>query len=74
MNHFTVVLIIGFAILIGISYSLADDTVLTLPGYTGADNVPATLKAAGASLISMYILSGITLVSVAFAEISKIFK
>jgi len=61
-------------VVIGISYALADNTTLVLPGYTGTDNVSGTLKWAGTSLYTMYILGILAIGGVFYTEISKIFK
>jgi len=57
-----------------IAYLLADDAVLTIPGYNGGDNVPETLKWAGTGLITVYLLLGAALVSIIGSEVSKLFK
>lgn len=62
------------AVLIVISYSLASDEIMTIPSYSGPDNVPSMLKYAGMNLYAMYILTGLAIVSVLYSEVSKIFK
>ncbi|MBE9510681.1 MAG: hypothetical protein IMY71_07375 [Bacteroidetes bacterium] len=66
--------ILGVAILIFIAYSLASSEVLEIPGYTGIDNVPGTLKFTGTGLFLTYILAGLAVLSILFSEISKYFK
>lgn len=61
-------------VVILIAYSLADDKVLHLIGYDGADNVPGTLKFAGTILWSAYILFFGVIASILYVEISKFFK
>ena len=62
------------AVLIFISYRLADDTVMDLIGYNGPDNVPATLKVVGTVLIFTYILGVAAIVSILYSSIANIFK
>ncbi len=65
------------AVVVFIAYMLADDTVFTaaeLPGYSGADNVPDTLKFAGTMLWSTYLLLFGVMASILYVEISKVFK
>ena len=66
--------LLGVAILIFIAYSLASNEVLEIPGYTGKDNVPGTLKFVGTGLFLTYILSGLAVLSILFSEISNYFK
>jgi len=62
------------AVIVFIAYSLADDTVLNLPGYEGKDNVPETLKFAGTLLWTTYLLSALAIGSILYVEIAKFFK
>jgi len=62
------------AVVVLIAYMLADDKVLHLIGYDGADNVPGTLKFAGTMLWSAYLLLLGVIGSILYVEISKIFK
>jgi hypothetical protein len=62
------------AVLIFISYQLADDTVLNLIQYTGPDNVPGTLKIVGTGLIFTYILGITAIVSILYSSISNLFR
>jgi len=66
--------IIAVVVIIGIAYFIASDEILTLPGYTGLDNVPSMLKFAGTSLFSMYILAIAAVASIFYVEIAKYFK
>ena len=70
----TLILFAVIAVVVFISYSLSDNTVLDLPGYTGDDNVPGTLKFAGTVLGTALLLFFGVLASIIYAEISKIFK
>lgn len=62
------------AVVVFVAYTLADDKVLNLVGYEGADNVPGTLKFAGTMLWSAYLLLFGVIASILYVEISKIFK
>lgn len=62
------------AVLIFISYQLADDTVLNLIQYSGPDNVPGTLKLIGTSLIFTYILGVLAIVAILYSAIANLFK
>lgn len=66
--------LLGVAVLIFIAYTLASSQVLDIPGYSGPDNVPKTLKITGTGLITMYILAGLAVLSILYSEISKYFK
>lgn len=62
-------------ILVLIAYSLADDTLLKLPGgQTVADNVPDKLVFADTLLFTMYFLLAGAVISIIYAEVAKIFK
>jgi hypothetical protein len=61
----------GFAILVLISYSLADDTVLrSYPDGTSSGGV----KISEAGIFVMYILIGIAAIAAIIAEVSRLFK
>ena len=62
------------AVVVLIAYFLADDKVLHIVAYDGADNVPGTLKFAGTMLWSAYLLIFGVIASILYVEISKIFK
>ena len=68
------IVILVSAVLIFISYRLADDTVMDLIGYSGPDNVPATLKVVGTAVIFTYILVVAAIVSILYSSISNIFR
>ena len=68
------VVILIAAVLIFVSYQLADDKVLDLVAYSGPDNVPATLKIVGTGVIFTYILGVAAIVSILYSSISNIFK
>lgn len=62
------------AIIVIVSYSLADSTILVLPGYEGSDNIPSMLIMSDMLLYSTYILVGVLLVSIVVTEIAKALK
>ena len=70
----TLVVLAIAAVIIFVSFSMASDAILDIPGYTGTDNVPASLKFAGTSLNTMYVMFILTIGSVIFAEVARIFK
>ncbi len=65
-------IILGLVVLL--AYSGASNEVLTIPGYTGEDNVPKTLKWSGAGLYTTYALIGLAILSIIYVEIAKAFK
>lgn len=70
----TLISVAVIAVVVFISYTLSDDTILELPGYTGDDNVPGTLKFAGTILGTGLLLFFGVIASIIYVEISKIFK
>jgi len=62
------------AVLVFISYLLADDTVMNLIQYSGPDNVPGTLQFVGTSLIFTYILGVLAIVAILYSAIANYFK
>jgi hypothetical protein len=68
-----IVLLIA-AVLIFVSYQLADDKVLDLIQYTGPDNVPGTLKVVGTGIIFTYILGVTAIVSILYSSIANLFR
>ena len=66
--------LLGVAVLIFIAYTLASNEVLEIPGYSGGDNVPKTLRISGTGLFTAYILAGLAVLSILYSEISKYFK
>lgn len=72
----TLMILAGAAVLILLSYFVfAADTPIDIIGYTGTDNSdPGTLKMVGTSLFMTYILFGLTILSILYSEIAKIFK
>lgn len=46
----------GIVLLVLIAYSMSDGTIMNIPGYSGSDNVPGTLKFTDTILITTYFL------------------
>ena len=46
----------GIIVLVLIAYSMSDGTIMNIPGYSGSDNVPGTLKFTDTILITNYFL------------------
>lgn len=64
--------IVGLLVIFGIAYLISDSTVL--PSYAKFDITEQGSKMIGATLITMYLLIGISLIAIVFNEVSKIFK
>ena len=62
------------AVLVGLAALLADNTVLNLPHYTGADNVPTTLFWTDIGLYVAYILLAGAFLTIIYSVVSKYFK
>lgn len=66
--------IVGVAsllLIIGVSYALADGTVMNIPGYSGDDNVPSTLIFSDVVLYTMYILGISSILAIIATEIYR---
>lgn len=66
--------LVGIAVLgivVLVSYSMADATILDLPGYTGTDNVPSKLLFADTVIYTMYILGVGAVASIIVTEIIR---
>lgn len=70
----SVISLLGLAVVVFIAYSLGDGTPLNLVGYEGPDNVPSMLIMSDMFLYTMYFLFGIAIVSIAYSEISRLFR
>ncbi|MEN8202477.1 MAG: hypothetical protein ABFS28_07775, partial [Bacteroidota bacterium] len=65
----------GAAVLVVISYVLANDTPIQIIGYPGTDNSdPAVLKGIDTVLFVTYMLFGLALASILYAIASRAFK
>jgi len=70
----TLINVVLIAAVIGVARMMADGTPLKIIGYEGSDNVPSMLILTDVGLYVFYILFGVTLAAILFAEISKNFK
>jgi len=70
----SLITLVILGIIVAISWAIADDNILNIPGYTGPDNVKETLKLSGMILWTSYITSAIALVVWVVAESSRAFK
>lgn len=55
--------LVGFAALLIVTYLIGDGTILSIPGYEGGDNVPATLKMTDMWLYSAYVMFVVTILA-----------
>lgn len=65
---------LGIAVLLVISWFMADGTPLQIIGYEGVDNVPFTLKLTDTGLFAFYALFVASVVVIITTEVSRIFK
>nr|WP_319401401.1 hypothetical protein [uncultured Carboxylicivirga sp.] len=70
----TLISIALLLVVVLISYAMADTTPMNIVGYKGPDNVPSMLALAGTFLYGMYILFGVAIVAILYAELSRLFK
>jgi hypothetical protein len=71
----SLLILIGVAALLGVSYLLSSGETLEIIGYTGTDNSnPSVLKIIDTGLIFNYFILGLALLSIVYAEIAKYFK
>ncbi len=66
--------LLALVVVVLISYALSDGTLLDLPGYTGPDNNPTSLKFADTVLYTMYILGVGAILSIVGTEILRRFR
>jgi hypothetical protein len=72
----TLMILAGAAVLVLISYFVfSNGTPINIVGYAGTDNSdPGVLRMVGTSLYLTYILFGVTILSILYSEIAKLFK
>ncbi|MBN2349880.1 MAG: hypothetical protein JXJ22_13625 [Bacteroidales bacterium] len=70
----TLLIILGFVVIIGISYLIASDVPLHMPTYDGSDNVPKTVKWVGTGLNVTYILIILAIAGILVSGVSRFFK
>ena len=61
----------GIIVLVLIAYSMSDGTIMNIPGYSGSDNVPGTLKFTDTILITTYFLGIGAIGAIVVAEIIR---
>jgi hypothetical protein len=70
-----VLVLVGAAVIVVISYLLSKDTPITITGYTGTGNTdPVTLKLIDTVIFITYMLFGLALASILYSVISRAFK
>lgn len=72
----TLMILAGAAVLVLVSYFVfSNGTPIDIVGYAGTDNSdPGVLKMVGTSIYLTYILFGVTILSILYSEIAKLFK
>lgn len=65
------VALLALVALLVITYIMGDGTLLNIPGYTGADNVPPMLKLTDMWLYSMYFMLVVTLLAMILFPLIK---
>lgn len=65
--------VILLAVVLIVTWSMGDGTPLTIPGYSGTENVPFWLKLTDMFLYTFYILLGATILAMLFGNIRKKF-
>ena len=67
----SLVMLVIFAVLLIIAYSIGDGTQLNILGYEGPDNVTARLKMTDMWIYSVYILMGLVILSMLLSPLIK---
>lgn len=70
----TLISLAMLALVLFVAYQLADDTIMQLPGYTGKDNIPSTLKLTGMGIYTMYIMLAGALLAMVYSSVSRLFR
>src|SRR5690554_5325569 len=63
--------LVALAALFLVTYTIGDGSLLSIPGYDGADNVPVRLKMTDMWLYSCYIMLFLTVVAIFFTPLLK---
>jgi len=66
--------LVSIGIILAISYALASDEIMTNVSIENETNPAGLMKYAGTSIITTYLLLGVAVISVIYAEVSKSFK
>ena len=68
------IMLVGFAALIFICWSMSDSTPMDLPGYEGSENQAPWLNIADVGLYFLYIFTSVAVVAIVASEIYQLFK
>ncbi|MBR6252170.1 MAG: hypothetical protein IKR17_13410 [Bacteroidales bacterium] len=68
------IMLVGFAALIFICWSLSDATPMDLPGYEGSENQAPWLNIADVGLYLLYIFTAVAVFAIVASEIYQLFK
>ncbi len=60
----SLLVLIGLAALLGVTYSIGSGELLHIPGYEGGDNNPHTLKMTDMWIYSMYFMLAVSIVAI----------
>ena len=69
-----VLFIVAIAALVFVAYQFSDGTIMNIAGYEGTANVPSTLKIVDTIMFTLYGGIAVAVLSVIYAEASKLFK
>jgi hypothetical protein len=71
----SLIILVVIGIIAGLAYSVASDATMDIPGFTGTVNSnPQALRIIDTGLIFMYLVLGISLLSILLSEIVNYFK
>ncbi len=65
------VALVGIAVLLIITYVIGDGTLLNIPGYSGTDNNPGTLRMTDMWIYSVYVMLALTILAIILSPIFK---
>lgn len=68
------IMLVGFAALIFICWSMSDSTPMNLPGYEGSENQAPWLNIADVGLYLLYIFTAVAVFAIVVSEIYQLFK
>ena len=70
----TLIGIVGFVIIIAVSYAVSSDEVLRAFTAGGSNPSPSIVKWSGAGIVMVYILGLLAVIAAIFSEVSRLFK
>lgn len=70
----TLIGIVGFVIIIAVSYALSSDEVLRAFTAGGSNPSPSIVKWSGTGIVVVYILGLLAVIAAIFSEVSRLFK